>query len=159
MLRFVNSDFQPLDTFSLNWRWTDERWNKLPDSAVARIRPFTEAKAKELWRIAGHYALSDGPRVNLFECTPWVDASVNIPNTETKIRRWLNEHFSDTDSDVIVSWDQATAVLTNWGVFCDYWDDFCYPASDDVTLFPPSINWLLFYQHGERFVFGKRVPA
>jgi hypothetical protein len=156
MLKFTDSDFQSLDSFSLNWRWTDERWNILPEDILHQIKPFTQTKAKELWRIAGHYVLSDGPRVNLFECSPWIDASVDAPNAEQKVRDWLIDQFSGRDQEIIVSWGQSQAVLTRWGVFSDYWDNFCYPASDDVTVFPPSIKWVLFYQHGERFVFCER---
>ncbi|MDQ3820276.1 MAG: DUF2947 domain-containing protein [Acidobacteriota bacterium] len=156
MLKFTDTNFQSIDSFSLSWRWTDERWNKLPEDVLAKIKPFTQSKAKELWRISGHYVLPNGPRANLFECSPWIDASVDVPNAEQKIRDWLLTQFSGRDREIIVSWDQATAVLTRWDVFCDYWDDFCYPASDDVTVFPPSIQWVLFYQHGERFIFGER---
>lgn len=70
------------------------------------------------------------------------------------------QRHADTEQQVIVSWDKDTAVVASWGVFCDYWDDFCYAASDDVSAFPVSFDWVLFYQHGERFVFGqKRVGA
>jgi hypothetical protein len=159
MLRFADSDFRPLETFSLSWRWTDERWNNFPEDILRQIKPFTQVKAKELWRIAGHYVLSDGPRVNLFECSPWIDASIDMPNAHEKGRDWLLNKFSGRDHEIIVSWDHSTAVQTTWAVFCDYCDDFCYPSSDDVTVFSPSINWVLFYQHGERFVFGKRLAV
>ena len=157
MLSFSDSDFQPLETFSLTWRWTDVRWNKLPEGTLSQIKPVTETKAKELWRIAGHYVLSNGPRVNLFKCSPWFDASINLPDAEGKVRNWLRNHVHESDYETIVSWDHSTAVQTTWSVFCDYWDDFCYPGSDDVTVFPPSFDWVVFYEHGERFVFGKRI--
>src|SRR3712207_6991725 len=47
---------------------------------------------------------------------------------------------------VIVRWDESTAVRTTWEVFTRYWDDFCYPLSDDVAVFPDSGAWLLLYQ-------------
>ena len=156
MLKIENTDIQSLADFPLSWRWTDPKWNQLPEAALQRISPLTRAKAKELWRIEGHFVLSDGPRVNMFECSPWIDASVDTADAFEKVRDWLLGHFSDREQQVIVSWDKDTAVVASWGVFCDYWDDFCYPASDDVSVFPVSFDWVLFYQHGERFVFGKK---
>jgi len=37
-----------------------------------------------------------------------------------------------------------------------YWDDFCYPGSDDVAISPEDDSWLLFYFHEEMFEFGQR---
>jgi hypothetical protein len=159
MLKIEDTDFQPPSTFSLNWRWTDSRWNELPESDLRQIKPLTKIKAKEFWRILGHYVLSNGPRINIFECSEWVDATLDVPGAFEKIRSWLLNHLSERDESVIVSWDKDTAVLTNWGIFCDYWDDFCYPSSDDVTVFPLSIGWVLFYDHFERFVFGSRLAT
>ena len=45
------------------------------------------------------------------------------------------------------------AICVSWGVFCQYWDDFCYPASDDVTIWPLSEEWFLIYDHSEKFFF------
>ena len=160
MLKIEVTDLQPLSTFPLNWRWTDSKWNELPKSDLEQIEPLTKTKAKEFWRILGHYVLSDGPRVSLFECSEWIDATLDAPGAFEKIRDWLFGRLSEREQSVIISWDKDTAVLTSWGVFCDYWDDFCYPSSDDVTVFPLSIDWVLFYQHFERFVFGtKSVTA
>ena len=40
----------------------------------------------------------------------------------------------DGSQTVIVHWDNTTAVETTWEVFAHYWDDFCYPSSDDVDI-------------------------
>lgn len=160
MLKIEDADIQPLADFALSWRWTDPKWNVLPDAMLRQISPLTRAKAKELWRISGHFVLPNGPKVGIFECSPWIDETVDTPDAFGEVRGWLLDRFSGREQGVIVSWDKDTAAVTNWGVFCDYWDDFCYPASDDVTVFPPSFDWVLFYEHGEHFVFGqKRATA
>ena len=160
MLKIKDADIRSLTDFPLKWRWTNPKWNQLSNADLQRIKPLTQTKAKELWRIFGHYVLGNGPRENIFECRPWIDATVDYPGAFDRVRDWLLVQFSDREQDVVVSWDKDNAVVTSWGVFCDYWDDFCYPASDDVAVLPPSVDWVLFYQHGERFVFGKkRVKA
>jgi hypothetical protein len=50
-------------------------------------------------------------------------------------------------------WDERLAICVSWGVFCQYWDDFCYPASDDVAIWPLSEEWFLIIDHSEKFFF------
>jgi hypothetical protein len=114
------------------------------------------SKAEELWRIAGQYVSATGPNVDIFKCGPWIDATLDAPGAFERIRDWLLVQFSEREQSILVSWDKDTAVVTDWGVFCDYWDDFCYPASDDVTVLPMAVEWILSYGHGESFEFGRR---
>jgi hypothetical protein len=160
MLKFEEKDYRPLTEFPLSWRWTDSRWNKLPDDALQTIKPLTEAKAKELWRVSGYYCPPNGPRVDIFECSEWIDATLDVEGVFDKVRAWLLSHIPDINQEAIISWDMKHAATTICGVFCDYWDDFCYPSSDDVVIFPASFDWILLYDHCERFDFGdKRLKS
>jgi hypothetical protein len=40
-------------------------------------------------------------------------------------------------------------------LFVGRWDDFCFPSSDDVTVYPADERWLLEYAHREEFVFRR----
>jgi hypothetical protein len=51
-------------------------------------------------------------------------------------------------------WD--VAVLTADSVFQRYWDDFCYPSSDDVLIWPRSDAWAAVYRHEEVIFAGTR---
>lgn len=53
------------------------------------------------------------------------------------------------DAQVLVSWNATTALLTDWAFFRDHWDDFCYPASDNVTIWSPDDAWTVCYRHFE----------
>jgi len=53
----------------------------------------------------------------------------------------------------MVSWSEDLAIQTSWDVFTEYWSDFCYPASDDVTIAPVAGDWRLKYHHYEQFEF------
>ena len=59
------------------------------------------------------------------------------------------------DTPVIVSWDRDTALATDWAFFVARWGDFCYPASDDVTIWSLADDWTLSYRHYEVFQFGR----
>ncbi len=71
------------------------------------------------------------------------------------IQNWLRSKIFDEQEFIVVLWKKDLAVRTTSEIFCNYWDDFCYPSSDDVSISPMNLNWLLFYQHDEYFCFGK----
>jgi hypothetical protein len=152
MLKIQETDFRPLDLFPLKWRWTDSRWNKFPDDALNEIQPLTETKALGLYQYSLQFEDQSGPIKSLFEHIEQVNA-----DAETwVIQHWLITCSSNLNQTVIVSWDNRLAALVKWRVFCEYWDDFCYSASDDVAIFPLSEEWMLFFSHREHFDFAKR---
>ena len=153
MPKIEESDFRALDSFRLKWRWTDTRWNKLPNNALSSIHPLSESKAHELF----HYLLAFSDHFGLIEPLFESTSRINTFNNSSEIRQWLLEQTSDLNQTVIVSWNKELAVLVSWKVFCDYWDDFCYPSSDDVAIFPQSGGWMLIYSHEEYFMFGKAI--
>ena len=149
------SRFRSLETFPLNWRWTDSRWNRLPDDALRDIKPFRESKARELWKRSIEFCDQSGLAASRFEYI----FRFNTELGHVAARRWLLEQSSNLNQEVVVSWSDELAVLARWAVFCDYWDDFCYPASDDVTIWPSSEDWVLAYFHHEEFIFGRSLKA
>jgi len=152
MLEIKETDFRSLDLFPLKWRWTDARWNKFPDDALNEIHPLTETKARELCQYSLQFNNQSGPIESLFEHIEQVDADAEM----SAIQRWLITCSSNLNQTVIVSWNNRLAALVKWKVFCESWDDFSYPSSDDVAIFPLSEEWMLFYSHSEYFMFGKR---
>ena len=151
MINIEESDLRPLDSFPLKWRWTDSRWNKLPDYALNSIRPLGESKSRELSQHTLTFSNHSGLIESQFKNISRTDNS----GDSTEIRRWLLDRSSDLNQTVVVSWDNNLAALVSWKVFCEYWDDFCYPSSDDVMIFPLSGEWMLFYSHDEYFMFGR----
>jgi hypothetical protein len=140
-IEFHSDDFRPLAEFPLRWRWTEARGNVLPESDLARIRPLTTVRAAAL---APHAAYLCDERRDL---PKWMNADEDARNVEVQLRAL---HIDPRDR-VVVSWDDETAVVTDWDLFCRYWDDFCYAASDDVTVFALSGEWVLCYDHSEAF--------
>ena len=152
MIHIEESDFRPLDEFALKWRWTDSRWNKLPANALNGIQPLTENKARALSQYSLAFEDQSGLIESLFENI----ARINTSGDESEIRQWLSARASCLNQTVVVSWNDELAALVKWEVFCEYWDDFCYPSSDDVTVFPLSGEWMLSYSHDEYFMLGER---
>jgi hypothetical protein len=69
---------------------------------------------------------------------------------------WLRSQSPQLTEKIIVSWDRETALRTDWDLFTSQWDDFCYPATDDLLVLPASAEWILRYHHEEIFYFGVR---
>ena len=152
MIDIEESNFRPLDEFPLKWRWTDSRWNKLPDEALNAIQPLSESKARELCQYSNGFTDHSGLIESIFDRVSRIDT----PDDSPTIRQWLIACSPDLNQKVVVSWDNDLAALVKWEVFCEYWDDFCYPSSDDVAVFPLSGEWMLCYSHDEYFMFGER---
>lgn len=151
MINIEETDFRSIDSFPLKWRWTDSRWNKLPDDALNSIQPLSKSKAHGLCQYSLAFSNQSGLIESLFENILRMDAS----DDSSEIRQWLLDRSPELNQAIVVSWDNELAALVNWKVFCEYWDDFCYPSSDDATIFPLSGKWMLFYSHDEYFIFGE----
>jgi hypothetical protein len=140
-IEFRPEDFSLLDDFPLCWRWTEERANVLPAHDLARIHPLTAARAAEIAPRAAY--LCDQRRDLPF----WLNADAAPAKVEARLRAL---HIAPKER-VVVSWNEGTAVVTDWDFFCHYWDDFCYPSSDDVTVLAVNGQWVLCYDHCEVF--------
>ena len=150
MLELNRADFGPLEMFPLKWRF----WPSEADVAAAarrgRLHPLSPGAAARALSHAS--AVRDG----LTES----DRTVLRDLSEAAlVEVWLGALPIPPHQVVIVSWDRETAVQTDWPFFCRYWDDFCYPGSDDVTVTTNGEDWLLCYEHSEVLTFYRRRRA
>lgn len=143
-------DFRDLDDFPLKFRWTDEKWNVLPAEALESIWPYSDIKARSILEVSQKFGDAKGLFRSSFTRVEEFDAT----RDSKEVTKWLGKFISTDPLRVVVSWDHHHAVLVAWDVFCHYWDDFCYPASDDVAIFPTDVKWMLFYFHDEHFELG-----
>jgi hypothetical protein len=152
MIELHEDDFRSLESFSQAGRWTGR--NLLPPTVLSGIRPLVPAKAREVFSetllfdpdnrfLPGHYQIVE----------------IETGNEDVQqVGDWLRQHIANLEEHVVVSWawEPEEAVATTGAIFCDYWDDFCYPSSDDVVITPLSQDWKLVYWHEEVFFFGRR---
>ncbi len=147
-------NFISLKDFPLSWRWTNPKFNLLPQEILLKIKPFNEIVSKKIWKRSTEFAGDDTsfkPNHLLFEAPDKIET---YSKDETDIIEWLSTRIPTTK--IIVSWQPNTAVFTDTEVFIQYWDDFCYPSSDDVSIWPIDEKWILHYWHEERFYYSKR---
>jgi len=132
-------DSVPLAAFPLAWRWTQPNHHLLAPSVLATIRTLSPRAASKL-----------ATRI-IFQCTEGLDRApvqqVATDGDASVVRDWLEGLGVRTSEPVILRWDNTTAVATIWQTFADHWDAFCYPTSDDVDIWAPACDWVLYYHH------------
>ena len=143
------TDFVPMAEFPLRWRFTDPRWAQLPPERLARIRPLRPARAAEFAAWARRQCAEGAPYAVTFRTD-------DAPERVAERLRGLPPRPA---TPVLVSWHDEVAVLTDWELFVAHWDDFCYPSSDDVTVWPASGEWTLCYRHYDVFQLRSEPPA
>jgi hypothetical protein len=135
-----------IENFSLRWRWTDEKYCLMPEDDLSKINPLTPEAAKITFDTA----------LRLIEETQIV---VDGESIETSLDRGAVKVFLTSrlpEGKIIVNWGQDTSVIMDTTTFIKYWDDICYPSSDDVSVWSEDESWLLQYYHFEKFSFIKR---
>jgi len=144
-----------IDKFRLKWRWTEEEYCLLSEDELFQIIPLALESAKEVWETSLTF-VSDksdfSPCDELFTDINSIEAT-----NKNAVREWLSDKVPKCE--VIVSWQPDTAVLTNTELFIQYWDDFCYGASDDVSIWPKDKSWVIHYWHEEVFWHGKSTSV
>ena len=131
----------PMTDFSLSWRWTDPRYDVLPTEILRQIIPLSPDSAT---MISENATIKCRGNIN----------GIRIEANRATAERLRNLEITGT-TEIYISWSEDTAVITTWSVFCNFYETFCYPYSDDVTIWPKSQEWSLCYFHDEYFIFRK----
>jgi hypothetical protein len=149
MTELDSSDFVSMDVFPLGWRFSSDRVGDLSSELQARIHPLSAELAAHLGKIAKGL------------CREGATFGVTFRSDDPPhaVRAQLLALPPDPMTDIVVSWDAKTALVTDWQSFVDHWDDFCYPSSDDITIWPLDRSWTLCYRHFEIFQFDAHLRA
>jgi hypothetical protein len=132
-----------IDHFPLKWRWTDAKYLLMPEGDLAKIQPLSKNSSLFVYNES----------LRLIEVTNIENAGERqvTSGSESDVTMYLQSTMPDTT--ILVSWDSDSAVITETGIFQKYWDEFCYPSSDDVSIWGGDKSWLLQYFHYEEFSF------
>lgn len=130
-------------TFPLSWRWTQASHAKLADEVLSTLRPLPPERAALLCAAAPKRL---GPGALRHHATEDVQMT----------REWLAS-LPQPAGRVVAVWGKDTAVSLPWPVLVTYWNDFCYPSSDDVDVFTESGALLLRWHHDQVFEYGREA--
>jgi hypothetical protein len=146
MLALESSDFMPLESFELAYRFGDAMYRQVAPDHIKRLQPLTPVKAREFAAEARDLCLEGRP----FRTR--IETSIG----PIEVRKQLRALPPPKTSSIVVSWNDHLALLTDWELFTAYWDDFCYDSSDDVSVLPTSGDWVLCFRHFGVIEYGLR---
>ena len=132
--------------FPLAWRWTDSRYTVLSEVVLSQLQPLGAQDAQLEFERARNFQEDSG-----------IAHSADVSDEDGCA--WLRARHDGLSNIVTISWSPDCALRTSWQIFTEHWSDFCYPSSDDVTVWPDSERWVLFYHHHEQFQFIQRPAA
>ncbi len=142
------SEIIPLKDFELNWRWEKTHNPNISDSEKAHINPVSQVESKRLNKVIAFFEIEDNLNKG-FNGTNSISANCENDEKIESFRDKLTSILELWDENVIVTWNRTTSLKTTKEVFLKYWDDFCYPSSDDVIIISVETNWIMFYNHME----------
>jgi hypothetical protein len=144
------ADLEPFAASGHAWRWRDPKYDVLPDDVLQAIQAVRRPKAEDYFQ----------PSLNIDR---WVRAQparevTTDDHDEAAVAEWLGAG-TDPNEMVIASWSETEAIYLPWSVFRKYWSSFCYPSSDDVTVWPVDESFGLSYSHRGVFYWRSRNRA
>lgn len=143
-----NSEIIDLKDFELNWRWEKTHNPDISDLEKTQIEPVSATESKRLNKVIDYFEIEDNLSNDFIE-TDWISANSENEKKIDTFRNKLTSILETWDENVIVTWNRTTTLKTTKEMFLKYWDDFCYPSSDDVTIISEETNWVMFYRHFE----------
>ena len=132
-----------IEEFPLAWRWTQASHAVLPPEVLASLAPLQAHDAEPLYRRGEQLFPRD---------TVAAVSHQALEDPETT-RVWLEALPIHASARVLVVWSRETAISLPWQTFVAYWDDFCYPSSDDAFVFTEEDRSALVWNHYEVFEF------
>jgi hypothetical protein len=155
-----------LQSFGLIWRFSDaQKYAQLSDAEFRRLRPLSESESLGQWEqhvypdaASGHRHLREIQRLIKWPEVPSFTSELHqeeinvVPNLQRRIVA------SDSD-EVIFFWHAEMAARTDWRLFLDHWDDFCYPSDDSNILVLPMVGKAVAYIEERWYVLDSQTGA
>jgi hypothetical protein len=143
------------EKFELNWRWNNIHNPDISTEEKEQIKPLSIQESKRINKVIDYFE-SESNLYKSFEPTDWIRASSETKDSIDKFSNHFKELTQDYNENLFISWNRSTCIYTTKEIFIKFWDDFCYPGSDDITIISELTNWVYFYNHIEVGRFWKR---
>lgn len=137
-----------LSDFELSWRWQKSHNKFITEKEKSLLSPLSEIESKRLFKAIEHWKHKIKINDDYSE-SDWMMASSESDLKVKEFRVKLEKSLNAYKENVIINWDRRTTLLTTKNIFTKYWDDFCYPSSDDTTIISTELNWLIEFSHYE----------
>ena len=136
-----------IEDFPLKWRFDSLKANELADfennlTIINRKGCEKIASVLENWNLHSDFPFK---KDLFFKNDHFSIAENNNKQIESKLD---SLRFEDS-KEILLEWDNETALLTNWRFLKNHLSDFFYPGSDDITMFDESMRWSILIHHSE----------
>lgn len=146
-------DNQTIENFDLIWRFSDDKkYTQLSMDEFDRFHPFSDIESIKLWE---KYVY---PSTNLLERhisemvarnSIFLENRTQFENkSDDTLQKWLKLQIPVTVSTTIFFfWHAEVSVRTDWELFLNHWDDFCYPSDDsNIIVFPEAEKCIIYIE-------------
>lgn len=142
-----------MDDFALKWRFTEDKYDKLPPLHLEQLKPLDEQASKFLSDYIDLSSLHyDIPfKRNFFRILDKIEIT---ESDDIEIKKWLYQRGLPFEKDVYLSWGPSSAMIVPWKLVVKYFNAFYYSSSDDLTVIDQSLNWALLFFHEDEIYFG-----
>ncbi len=157
-------DDPALQNFGLIWRFSDaQKYTQLSAAEFQRFRPLPEAESLRRWEelvypdaSPGHRHLTELYVQRLVAWPQSVSFRSDSKHDESQVVQKLKrEVTADDTSEAIFFWHAELAVRTDWRLFLDHWDDFCYPSDDSNIMVLPASGKAIAYIEGRWYILDR----
>lgn len=142
----------PIMDFRLKWRFTEEKYDVIPEDHLQQFIPLDKEASQFLWDYIARSGLHDQTPFanNYFKITDKFKRSVA---NDSEIKKWLYRRGFPFDKMVFLSWQPGEAMIVPWKLLIKYVNAFYY-SGDDLTVIDQSLNWALLCYHEDEVYFG-----
>lgn len=144
-----------LEDFKLCWRWDEVHNPDITLEEKGQIIPLSVLESKRINKIIDYFEIESNLYKD-FKPTDWIRASSETKISIDKFSNDFQKLTQDYKENLFITMNRSTCIYTTKEIFIRYWDDFCYPSSDDITIISELTNWVFFYNHIEVGRFWKR---
>jgi hypothetical protein len=149
----IDDHIIPMTVFRLKSRFTDEKYDKIPDEHLNQLKPLDKEASNYLWDYISQTSLHDEtPFKKDFFRT--IDKAKISEGNEKEVKKWLYHRGLPFDKSVYLSWQPNDAMIVPWKILIKYFDSFYYGTSDDLTVIDQSLTWALLFYHEDEIYFG-----
>ncbi|MCD8740510.1 hypothetical protein LT679_07840 [Mucilaginibacter roseus] len=150
----IHQSVTSLVDFALYWRFKGET---IPDRDLKLIAPLNAQGATFLkdFLIKAQLHANEPFKKDFFETEEHI---IMMDDNAARIKQWLYGKGVQPDEQVYLLWNSKVAAVVPFSVLVEYFEDFYYPSSDDLTVFDGQLNWALLFHHAEVLFWGSGRP-
>ncbi|MBK1789982.1 DUF2947 family protein [Persicirhabdus sediminis] len=143
-----------LESFELIWRFSDaEKYTQLTAEEFLHFQPLEIERSKGLWE---QHVYSNSTCTSNHLCKLIIGNHIDLPDFSfqsfaddnvAEVIKELHQRIScDRSLKIYFFWHSEVCVASNWGIFLDHWDDFCYPSDDSNIIIFPDLDLAVLYR-------------